>query len=88
MLKHFVVAVSGMDSNQAANAYLAGLNVWNYEMSLDTINALTCEDEGNIATQTGMSIYGSIGFTYDESFDCGRMNTGFFFTFKASSNFE
>ena len=54
------------------NGYIAWLNMWDYEMSINQINALTCESIGNILTQTDMQIYGAAGFTYNDIFDCGE----------------
>ena len=64
--------VSGLSTAQTTNGYVAWLNIWDYEMSLESINALTCESEGNVLTQADMSIYGAAGYTYTDSFDCGE----------------
>lgn len=61
-----------MSSSQLTNGHVAWLNLWDYEMSLDELNALTCESEGNLVTQSEMSISGAASFTYDESFACGK----------------
>ena len=61
-----------MDHSQLVYGYIAWLNMWDYEMSINQINALTCESIGNIFTQTDMQIYGAAGFTYNDIFDCGE----------------
>ena len=65
-------SVSGMDVNQLCNAYVSWFNLWDYEMSVDTLNALTCESEGNLLTMNDMLYYGAAGPTYDVTFDCGK----------------
>lgn len=64
-----------MSVSQLSNAYLALLNLWDYEMGLDTLNSLTCGSKGNIVTPTDMTIYGDANYTYDESFDCGKFKS-------------
>ena len=66
------VLVSGLTVSQLCHAYVAWLNMWDYEMSINQINALTCESIGNIFTQTDLQFYGAAGFTYTEIFDCGK----------------
>ena len=67
------VLVSGLTVSQTCHAYVAWLNMWDYEMSLEEINSLTCESEGNILTQTDMLLYGGAEFTYTDSFQCGKI---------------
>lgn len=71
MLCLFSFAVGCFSVAQATEVMAAWFNMWDYELTSDQVNALTCYDEGNVVTLTDMSLGGAAHFTYSQSFECG-----------------
>ena len=47
--------------------------MWDYELTADQMNALTCESEGNLVSPSTLQLGGTASYTY-ENFDCGECN--------------
>lgn len=67
------ITVGSFDSSQLTEARVAGFNMWDYELTADQMNALTCESEGNLVSPSTLQLGGTASYTY-ENFDCGECN--------------
>ena len=50
MFTTIVVIVGGFDENQLVVGAVAGFKLWNYDMTVDELNAITCGNTGNVLT--------------------------------------
>lgn len=64
-------SVGSFDTSQLTEAKVAGFNMWDYELTVGQMNALTCETEGNLIATSQLQLGGTASYTY-EDFDCGK----------------
>ena len=50
---------------------MAGFNMWDYELTVDQMNLLTCESEGNLVSSAQLQLGGEATYSY-ENFECGE----------------
>ena len=66
-----IIVVGGFETDLISHAKVAGFNMWSYEMSLQQLNSLTCDDVGDLVKTSDMRAVGA-GYTF-RNFDCGKL---------------
>ena len=70
MFTTIVVIVGGFDENQLVVGAVAGFKLWNYDMTVDELNAITCGNTGNVLTYFDFTVSGA-AFSNDD-FACSK----------------
>lgn len=58
--------MGGFDLNDVTQGRLAMFNMWDYERTLENIQNLDCESQGNLLTMSNLSIGGPANFTMED----------------------
>lgn len=58
--------MGGFDTGAVVEGRTAMLNLWDHELSLENVEALSCSSQGNLLTMSNMSIGGPASFTTED----------------------
>ena len=67
----FYFKEGGLDLHNCAPGRMAGFNLYNYEMSIDELNSLSCADLGNTVSWKSLQQMGSSS-SEQEDLECQR----------------